>query len=283
MEELKVVIDQKNGVIDFSNFDELKERLTAYLEEYRGASFTEESKGFAKAAVADLRKLKKKVNDRKIEVKKRYMEPYDAFEAKTRELLALIEEPIELIDLQVKEFEQRRINERRDQIRQLYEELAGDLSAYTSLNRIYSSKWENASTSVKKIAEEMEQAFLGIRMDIESLRLMRVDQDIIDFALVQYQSGSDAVEAMRKANEFAVLVERRKKEEEEARMAAAQEAPVPEPATVQEALDLDAGFDLAFETPSAKTATYRIVASQEKLDMLEGYMNSFGYSFERIG
>lgn len=283
MEELKVVIDQKNGVIDFSNFDELKERLTAYLEEYRGASFTEESKGFAKAAVADLRKLKKKVNDRKIEVKKRYMEPYDAFEAKTRELLALIEEPIELIDLQVKEFEQRRINERRDQIRQLYEELAGDLSAYTSLNRIYSSKWENASTSVKKIAEEMEQAFLGIRMDIESLRLMRVDQDIIDFALVQYQSGSDAVEAMRKANEFAVLVERRKKAEEEARMAAAQEAPVPEPATVQEALDLDAGFDLAFETPSAKTATYRIVASQEKLDMLEGYMNSFGYSFERIG
>lgn len=283
MEELKVVIDQKNGVIDFSNFDELKERLTSYLEEYRGASFTEESKGFAKAAVADLRKLKKKVNDRKIEVKKRYMEPYDAFEAKTRELLALIEEPIELIDLQVKEFEQRRINERRDQIRQLYEELAGDLSAYTSLNRIYSSKWENASTSVKKIAEEMEQEFLGIRMDIESLRLMRVDQDIIDFALVQYQSGSNAVEAMREANEFAVLVERRKKAEEEARMAAAQEAPVPEPATVQEALDLDAGFDLAFEAPSAKTATYRIVASQEKLDMLEGYMNSFGYSFERIG
>lgn len=280
MEGLDVIISQKNGVIDFSNFDELKEALSAYLEEYRGASFTEESRGFAKAAVADLRKLKKAVNDRKIEVKKQYMHPYEEFEMKTKELLALIDGPIALIDSQVKEFDASRIEERRRLIRSIYGEKAGDLEGYAPLSRIYSGKWENSSMSAKKIGEEMEQALLGIRMDVESLKLMRVEPDIIDYALGQYKEGHTAVESMRRANEFAELTERRRKAEEDAaRMKAAQ----PDPEPVQQELDLDAGFGLAFETPSSKKATYQVVASQEKIDMLEGYMNSFGISFERIG
>lgn len=282
MEELKVAISQQGGAIDFSNFNELKESLSAYLEEYRGASFTEESKGFAKAAVADLRKLKKAVNDRKIEVKKLHMQPYEVFETKTKELLALIDEPIALIDLQVKEFEERRIEERRGLIHRIYREKAGELAGYAPLGRIYSSRWENSSTSDKKIGEEMEQAFLSIRMDIESLKLMRVEPDIVEYALSQYKAGHTAVEALRRANEFAELAERRRKAEEAARAAEAAR-PAPEPVPVQGTLDLDVGFGLAFETPSTKTLSYRVVASQEQVDMLEGYMNSFGISFERIG
>lgn len=274
-----VVINQQDGMIDFSNFEEIKGQLAQYLDEYRGASFTEESKGFAKAAVADLRKLKKAVNDRKAEVKKLYMRPYEEFEAKTKELLALIDEPIGLIDSQVKEFDHRRIGERREQIRQLYGEKAGDLAEYAPLDRVYSAKWENASISMKKIGEEMDQAFLGIRMDVESLKLMRVEPDIIDYALGQYKAGHTAVESMRRANEFAELAERRRKAGEAAREA----TPQPEQVPVQQELDLEAGFGLAFETPAAKAATYRVVASKEKLGMLEGYMYSFGISFERVG
>lgn len=274
-----VVINQQDGMIDFSNFEEIKGQLAQYLDEYRGASFTEESKGFAKAAVADLRKLKKAVNDRKAEVKKLYMRPYEEFEAKTKELLALIDEPIGLIDSQVKEFDRRRIGERREQIRQLYGEKAGDLAEYAPLGRVYSAKWENASISMKKIGEEMDQAFLGIRMDVESLKLMRVEPDIIDYALGQYKAGHTAVESMRRANEFAELAERRRKAGEAAREATPQPGQVP----VQQELDLEEGFGLAFETPAAKAATYRVVASKEKLGMLEGYMYSFGISFERMG
>lgn len=279
MERLDVMISQENGVIDFSNFEELKGMLSEYLDEYRGASFTEESKGFAKAAVTDLRRLKRDVNDRKLQVKKMYMQPYEEFEAKTKELLALIDEPILLIDSQVKEFERKRVEERKAEIGKLYSEKAGELAEYAPLSRIYSSKWENASTSMKKVGEEMEQAFLGVRMDVESLKLMRVEPDIIDYALGQYKAGHTAVESMRRANEFAELAERRRKSEE----AAMEAAPQPGQLPIQQELDLEAGFGLAFETPVAKAATYRVVASKEKLDMLEGYMYSFGISFERVG
>ena len=216
MDELTVLVQQKNGVISFENFDELKEQLNGYLEQYREATFTEESKTFAKGVVSELRKLKKAVNDRKIEVKKAFIQPYEEFENKTKELMGLIDEPIELIDSQIKEFEKKRVEERKQLIQEIYEEKAGELAEYAPLERIYSSKWENASTSKKKIEEEMGQAFFGINMDIQSLKLMRVDPDVVKFALDKYKNGDTAIESMRKANEFAELLNKRRSEEREA-------------------------------------------------------------------
>lgn len=298
MEELKVVIEQKNGVISFENFEELKKQLNDYLKQYREAKFTEESKTFAKGVVSELRKLKKAVNDRKIEVKKVHMQPYEEFEARTRELMALIDEPIGLIDSQVKEFEKKRVEERKRLIEKIYWEKAGDLAEYAPLSRIYSSKWENASTTKKKIEEETEQALFGINMDVQSLKLMRVDSDVVEFALEKYKAGDTAVESMRKANEFAELMERRREAERESERrhleeAAAKPAPVPETqrkATIEAiwgsmpetATPPDGSSELPFVTPEIRQANYRIWATPEEAECLETYMNSVGISFERM-
>lgn len=295
MNELKVVIEQKNGVISFENFDELKEQLSRYLEQYRGATFTEESRVFAKTVVSELRKLKKAVNDRKIEVKKAFMQPYEEFDDKTKELMALIEEPIGLIDGQVKAFEKKRIDERKQLIRQIYEEKAGELEEYAPLSRIYSDKWENASTSRKKIEEEMDHALAGIRMDIQSLNLMRVEADVTAYALEKYRSGDTAVESMRKAGEFAELMDRRRKAEEEAEKKrleeeAAKPAPVPEAdkraaveaiwGVVPEAEPFTASHE---EDQDTQQAVYRICAVNNEIWDLETYMDSVGIAYERIG
>lgn len=297
MDELKVIIEQKSGVISFENFDELKEQLNHYLEQYRGATFTEESKTFAKNVVSELRKLKKAVNDRKIEVKKAFIQPYEEFDSKTKELMALIDEPIALIDSQVKAFEKKRIEERKQLIRDIYEKKAGDLAEYAPLDRIYSSKWENSSTSKKKIEVEMDQALFGINMDIQSLKLMRVEPDVVKFALDKYKSGDTAVESMRKANEFAELLDRRRMEEREAEKRRMEEA-LRTPAPVSEdekkaAVEAIWGWtdtaqpqpeqqELPFVTPTAQKAIYQVVATEEELEDLETYMNSIGISFERV-
>ena len=67
----------KPGVIQIKNLDELKAQLRGYLEQYQGAQYTEETKAFAKATLADLRKLKKATNDVKVAAKKEYMKPCD--------------------------------------------------------------------------------------------------------------------------------------------------------------------------------------------------------------
>lgn len=62
MNELSLVINQNPGSIEL-NFDALEEQLDKKLSEYKGAVFTEDTKTIAKAEVANLRKLKKDIED----------------------------------------------------------------------------------------------------------------------------------------------------------------------------------------------------------------------------
>ena len=119
MQEIELLVSTENGSIE-TNIEGLKKHIAAGLEEYKHMVFTEETKKEAKATVANLRKLKKNVNDRKIEVKKRYMAPYEEFETQAKELISLIDEPIDYIDSQIKAFEQKRIEERKALITDTY-------------------------------------------------------------------------------------------------------------------------------------------------------------------
>lgn len=69
MQEINLLVEQKNGTIG-GNFEELKTALKAELEVYKNMVFTEETRPEARKAVANLRKLKKSMNDKKLEVKK---------------------------------------------------------------------------------------------------------------------------------------------------------------------------------------------------------------------
>ena len=120
MQKFELLVSTENGSI-VTNMEGIKKNLAAGLEEYKHMVFTEESKKEAKDTVASLRKLKKDVNAKKIEVKKHYMAPYEEFETQAKELMSLIDEPINYIDEQIKEFERKRVEERKSLIRELYD------------------------------------------------------------------------------------------------------------------------------------------------------------------
>ena len=55
-----------------------------------------------KKDVATLRKIAKSVNEKKVEAKNEFMRPYTVFENNVKELIEIINEPISIIDNQVK-------------------------------------------------------------------------------------------------------------------------------------------------------------------------------------
>ena len=114
--ELQVKINQKLGIIDF-NYEEMKLKLSEKMKEYNEVVVTADTKTIAKKDVAELRKLKKELNDRRIKVKKEYDKPYDEFKSKVDELTGLIDEPIELIDKQVKAFEKKEKEEKKKRLK----------------------------------------------------------------------------------------------------------------------------------------------------------------------
>lgn len=176
MEEVRAVITQQEGTVS-CNFAEVEAYIKERLKEYDGAIFTEESKGYAKKELAKLRAEKKELNDNLRDAKKKYMAPWDTFEPKVKELINLFDEPITLIDGQVKAFEEDRIAQKKALIEAIYTELVGDLADIIPLERIYNPKWENATTKEKAIREEVLAQATAARIALDTIRGMRSDAE----------------------------------------------------------------------------------------------------------
>lgn len=219
MGELQVRVGNQLGNIEF-NYEELKDNLTIMMSAYEGAEFTEDSSNIAKKESATLKKIKKALSDRRIEIKKEYMKPYDDFEAKVKELTSLIDKPIELIDAQVKAFDKKKKAEKREKIQTLYTELIGGLGEYLPLSKIYNVKWENSSTSMKSVQEEIETVISSTDMAVSTIKGM--NSEVTDKALEQFKADLSLANAISYINkheqlkaEILAREEQKRKEEEE--------------------------------------------------------------------
>lgn len=291
MEEIRVNVEQKNGVIGF-NFEEIKEKLNSELEIYKNMIFTEESKTEAKKTIASLRKLKKSVNDKKLEVKKSFMIPYTNFEAQVKELDNLIDEPINFINNQVEEFERKRVEEKKALISEIYTEIMAEheeSSGYLPLQRIYDSKWENATTTKKAITEAIAERLDHVEKDLGIIRSMGLEFE--DKGIEKYKATlelSDAIEVMNQYQKQKEEILRRQEEEakrkaeEEARKASEvssatdtpmQEAPVAQ--TVPEEKIIE-------PKPVNDSIVYEIIADPFQIVQLEAQMRSLEIKYRRV-
>ena len=205
MENIQAVITQQAATIE-CNFQEVEQAINARLAEYEGAVFTEDSRVMAKKEVASLRAEKKNLMDNLREAKRTYMAPWDAFEPRAKALISLYDKPIELIDGQVKAFEEKRIAEKRELIRQVYRELAGDVTDLIPLKKIYSPKWENAGTREKAIREEIGNVVANARQALETIRGMHSEAE--EEALQIYRDTLNLSDAVAHINSY----ERQKQE-----------------------------------------------------------------------
>lgn len=199
MNEIQVVVDQQPGQIRF-NYDDIEDMLREKLAFYEGAVVTEEGKTAAKKEVAYLRKLKKEIDDRRKAVKREWNQPFDEFNAKVMALMAMIDEPILLIDEQVKAFDEKQRQEKKEKIRDFYEELVGEAREYLSFERAYVPSWENVSTSMKKIREELQTRIDTVNKDIQTISAMQ--SEAVPKALEIYKRSLDAMEAIRHINQY---------------------------------------------------------------------------------
>ena len=291
MEEIRVNVEQKNGVIGF-NFEEIKEKLNSELEIYKNMIFTEDSKTEAKKTIASLRKLKKSVNDKKLEVKKSFMIPYTNFEAQVKELDNLIDEPINFINNQVEEFERRRVEEKKALISEIYTEIMAEheeASGYLPLQRIYDSKWENATTTKKAITEAITERVDHVEKDLGIIRSM--GSEFEDKGIEKYKATlelSDAIEVMNQYQKQKEEILRR--QEEEAKRKAEEEArnesekkSEPDIAVNETPITDNVPEEKFVEPkPANNVVTYEVVADPFQIVQLEAQMRSLEIKYRRL-
>lgn len=290
MEEIRVNVEQKNGVIGF-NFEEIKEKLNSELEIYKNMIFTEDSKAEAKKTIASLRKLKKSVNDKKLEVKKSFMIPYTNFEAQVKELDNLIDEPINFINNQVEEFERRRVEEKKSLISEIYTEIMAEhveASGYLPLQRIYDSKWENATTTKKAITEAIAERVDHVEKDLGIIRSM--GSEFEDKGIEKYKATlelSDAIEAMNQYQKQKEEILRRQEEEAkrkaevEARKASEVSSAIDTPMQESPVAQTEPEEKIIEQKPVNDSIVYEIIADPFQIVMMEAFMRENDINFKR--
>lgn len=320
MEEVRAVIVQQEGTVS-CNFEEVEGYIKERLKEYDGAIFTEESKGYAKKELAKLRAEKKELNDNLRDAKKKYMAPWDAFEPKAKELINLFDEPITLIDGQVKAFEEDRIAQKKALIEAIYTELVGDLADIIPLERIYNPKWENATMKEKAIREEVLAQATAARIALDTIHGMHSDAetkalDVFKQSLSlpeaiscinayeaqkaeilrkeQDRKREEELERIRLEEREKLEAERKVLEEREAQRRAAEEAleaqrrqlEEEKQIAVEQARETGAQEVIESLTPNAEEDTqlyeYRVALSEKGKESFEMYLDSVGIDWEMI-
>ena len=169
--ELKVQAPQTQPVV--FNYTELKEGLTTALADYKNRVYDETMIAEAKSDTAKLNKLKKALSDERISRKKDFMKPFETFEKQVNELCGMIDEATSGIKVQLDEYEQKRVEEKRIAIRELFSEIAAEYDIdFITLEKIYNPKWENKTATNKTIATEIDAVFEKAVKDLEIISKM---------------------------------------------------------------------------------------------------------------
>lgn len=182
------------NVIEF-NYDELNNWIVEQVEQYKGLTYTDETIKNAKEDRAKLNKFRENIDNARKDVKKRYLEPYNKFEEKVKTLLALIEEPAKAIDVQVKAYEENKKVEKRAEIEAFYNAVIGDLASLLTLDKIFNSKWLNATTSIKSVQTEIEQIIAKVKFDLATIKDLKSEWELT--LIDTYLNTLDVAAALR--------------------------------------------------------------------------------------
>lgn len=148
--------------IDFKGFKDFQAQVNQIHAQAEKYGVTPDNLKEAKAIRAKLNSAKKKINQRKIEIVKHVDQPVKDFKDKIKLLLNEVDESSELIDSQIKEYEELARKKRR-------EDNLKHIKAMCELANIdpdkieYQPSWDNKTYSKNKFENEVDQQIALIK------------------------------------------------------------------------------------------------------------------------
>lgn len=209
--ELKIKEINFPEVISF-NFEELKTEITTKAALYKNMVYTDDTIKEAKADKAALNKFITALEDTRKEVKKQCLQPYEEFEKQIKELVAIINEPVQLIDSQVKAYEDKQKAEKLEQIKEIWE--TTEHPEWLQCKQIFDLRWLNTTFSLKKVKEAIDERLAQIVADIKTL------ESLPEYSFEAIESYKQTLDLNRAISEGQRLADiQRRKKEQQARLA----------------------------------------------------------------
>lgn len=291
MLELKIFSPQENGFVPEIkwNNEELKAAIAEKMEEYKGLVFTEETISEGKKDRANLNKLRGAIDDERKRVKKLCMEPCNRFEKEVKEVLALVDEQISAIDIQIKEVEQIKREEKRKAVQKLFESIG--FQKFVTLEMIWDEKWLNASVALSKVENQMKETMYRIGEEVGTIS--RLPEFSFE-AMEVYKKTLDLTQAIKKGQELADIQKRKeealaRQKAEEERRKAEEAAAGKESENPEEAADTHDAPKKAEENDYTRVVSepvmridFRVWGTKEQILALRDYMKQNNLKFGKV-
>lgn len=284
------------------NFEELKEQISTGLKVYENRVYTADDMAGAKKDRADLNRLSKAIDDKRKEMKKMYLAPYEEFEKQAKELTGLIDKQSAEIDKVVKEYEAQEKEQKQADIMAIYEESIGDLKDLVPYERIHDQKWLNKGTTLAKVKEAIENIAQKTKTMLAAIDRMGLNEDNTNRVKSAYLRNFDFGDALKEADQIKQEQKAFEEYEAKARMREEQAQRVadslPQKETVEEPSEcpvqpgnVESGVNVQpkEETPSevAESAKlmkleFRCWVTKAQMDALKAFLKEQGIEYGKV-
>lgn len=261
------------------NADEISKEVEAKVGYYKNLVYTEDQVAEAKKDRAKLRKFVTALKDKDREIKDRCLAPYEEFHNQMLKIIALVEEPAELIDKQVKEYEEGQKKQKLAAIQELFQQKG--FQPWVSLEKIMNPKWMNKTYSMKQIDADMTTAQHKIGEDI---LLINGQKEGMQAALSEYKRSMDVTAAMAAAQCY---TEAKRAEEELTRSMQADPVQA-EPISYEKPQIIPPPKSVSLPevyqdgTPVRKEIMFKVLVSFEEMQKLNRFLIDNHYTFRQI-
>ena len=176
--ELSTDLEKEIPQIISFNKSALVTELNERTEKYRNLVVSEDAITAAKSDRAALNRLKTALEDKRKEVKKACLVPYEAFEKDIKEVMLPLESAMANIDTQTKAFEEKEKADKRAAIEEIYTANIGELSEIAPLDSIFNAKWLNKGTTLSSVTDEIVNRISEIRNDLATISSLKSEYEL---------------------------------------------------------------------------------------------------------
>ena len=275
--DLELVVSQEElGYLE-TNAKNIKEKVLAILPNYSAENYDESNIDIAKADKALLNKSAKALNDKRIELEKKFNAPFEEFKNIIKETTDLIKQASSKIDEVVKDVDNKEKNKRKEIIVKNYEEKINELKDILPLEKIFEDKWLNKGSfndkGEFKLVNELQDKINRVRNDLIAIGELHSKYEVE--LKNDYLNNFDLSRVIAKNTELIKKEELLKVQQEESQKVIIEQK--------EERILEDAGKKvMIYITDDELTYTLKITGKRSQLVALKKFLETNEMKYEKV-
>jgi hypothetical protein len=275
--DLELVVSQEElGYLE-TNAKNIKEKVLAILPNYSAENYDESNIDIAKADKALLNKSAKALNDKRIELEKKFNAPFEEFKTIIKETTDLIKQASSKIDEVVKDVDNKEKNKRKEIIVKNYEEKINELKDILPLEKIFEDKWLNKGSfndkGEFKLVNELQDKINRVRNDLIAIGELHSKYEVE--LKNDYLNNFDLSRVIAKNTELIKKEELLKIQQEESQKVIIEQK--------EERILEDAGKKvMTYITDDELTYTLKITGKRSQLVALKKFLETNEMKYEKV-